>query len=119
MPAEIRKGRLLLSERPVWTEYPIPLYGIPDEVYLVSGDALVLVDTKVRPLPVVSVRDAVQLSVYRAILSYTQDALFRGRVSQPYGYIRFSWNGSIRYVRVQLYSVAIVMRLALAYARTR
>lgn len=118
MPAEIRKGKLLLSERPVWAGYPMPLYGIPDQVYLVPGDALVVVDTKVRTRPVPSMRDVVQLSVYRTILTYTQHPLLRGTPSRSYGYVRFSWDGVTRYVRVQLYSVDAVMRLALAYART-
>lgn len=115
IPAEIRRGRLLLSERPVWSEYPIPLYGIPDQVYEVAGSSLLVVDTKVRPRPAVSIRDAVQLSVYRAILTYTRHPLFKGRTTQPYGYLRFCWNGCVRYMRLQLYSVDAVMRLALAY----
>lgn len=120
MPAELAAGRLLLSESPVWTVYPIPLYGIPDQVYATPDGALVPVDTKVRLRDSVSVRDIVQLSVYRTIFAYTDHPLLRGRSIRPYGYLRFSSHGRVRYVRVTLYSIATVMRLSGVYvARAR
>lgn len=115
MPAELAAGRLLLSERPVWTVYPIPLYGIPDQVYATPDGALVPVDTKARLRGSVSVRDIVQLSVYRAVFAYTDHPLLRGRSIRSYGYIRFARGGHVRYVRVTLYSIEAVMKLSVAY----
>lgn len=117
MPAEIADGRLLMSERPVWTAYPVPLYGIPDQVYATPDRAIVPVDTKTRCKPSVSVRDIVQLSVYRAIFTYTDHPLFRRRPTRPYGYLRFAWNGRAKYVRVQLYATEVVMNLSIGYLR--
>lgn len=115
MPIEIHSGRLLLCERPIWTLYPIPLYGIPDQVYVIPDGDLLVVDTKTRPKLAISVRDAVQLSVYRAILVYTRHPLLGGRAVRPYGYVRLCWKGRVNYVRVQLYAVDAILTLALAY----
>lgn len=115
MPAELATGRLLLSERPVWTAYPIPLYGIPDQVYMTPDGALVPVDTKSRRRASSSVRDVVQLSVYRAIFAYTDHPLLRGRSVRPYGYLRLARDGCVRYVRVTLYPIATVIKLSVDY----
>ena len=115
MPIEIHSGRLLLCESPIWTLYPIPLYGIPDQVYVTTDGELLVVDTKTRPELAISLRDAVQLSVYRAILVYTRHPLLRWRAVRPYGYVRLCWKGRVNYVRVQLYAVDAILTLALAY----
>lgn len=119
MPAELADGRLLLSERPISMTYPVPLYGIPDQVYATPDEALVAVDTKVRNTPSATVRDVVQLSVYRTIFMYTDHPQLRNRSIRPYGYLRFASSGRVRYVRVTLHSSEAVMNLAIAYARAR
>ncbi len=63
MPAELANGRLALSEREVRTSVPVPLRGVPDQVFLSDAGVLVPVDTKTRRLPLVFMRDVVQLSV--------------------------------------------------------
>lgn len=117
MPAEIADGRLLLSESPVWSEYPIALYGIPDQVYVTPDGALVSVDTKTRAKRFVTVRDVVQLSVYRTIFIYTGHPQLKGRSTRPYGYLRIVSDGRTDYVRVRLYVAEIIMKLAITYLR--
>lgn len=61
MPAELVRGRLLLSQEEVRTNRPVPLLGRPDQVFVADSGLLVAVDTKNRRWPQVFVADIVQL----------------------------------------------------------
>lgn len=83
--------RLLMTERQIDTDLPVPLTGVPDEVYVGNRGELIPVETKTRRQPRVYLTDIVQLSVYRTILRHSRDpglpARWRRRVSH-YGYVR-------------------------------
>ena len=71
MPAELARGRFVLSEGEARTNLPVPLMGSPDRVFLSDARLLVAVDTKNRRWPRVLVSDIVQLSIYGMILNFT------------------------------------------------
>lgn len=119
MPLELRTAELLLSECPVWTYTPLPLHGVPDQVYEALNGDLIVVDTKARRAPRVYLSDIVQLSVYGVILRHTRFAPVASRTVRPYGYVRCRGNQSVHYVRAQLLSEADVIAFALRYLSTR
>jgi hypothetical protein len=111
MPLELRLATLVMSESAIRTQLPIPLHGIPDQVFRTWTGKLVPVDTKLRQFAKVHTSDIIQLSVYRVILRHSQQ--------QPvahYGYVRVVTKRSdgttrARYVRRRLMSERAVIAL--------
>ncbi|MDR6775685.1 hypothetical protein [Azospirillum sp. BE72] len=111
MPAELARGRLVLSEEEVRTNLPVPLLGRPDQVFMSDAGLLVPVDTKTRRLPRVFVSDIVQLSVYGTILNFTTDPRFAGRDVAAHGYVRMPTLAGVAWARVALLKPAAVVEL--------
>lgn len=108
-PEEIRDGVLLLSERQLKCELPVPLSGRVDQVYACGPDRiLVPVDTKRRGRARVEAEDIVQLSVYATLL---RNSLMNVEVANR-GYVR--WVGPrevVRYLPARLLDDAGVARI--------
>lgn len=69
MPAELSEGQLIRSEHYIRTEVPRKMHGTLDQLYRVLSGLHVLVDSKTRDKHQVFMKDIVQVSVYRVILS--------------------------------------------------
>lgn len=109
MPLVLRLAKLVMSESAIRTQQPIPLHGIPDQLFRTWTGKLVPVDTKLRQVPQVHTSDIVQLSVYRVILRHSQQ-----HPVAHYGYVRIVTkraNGTTRtrYVRRRLMSERAVV----------
>jgi len=88
----------------IYTDYPIPLQGIPDQVYRRKADKkLIVVDTKARKSFKVYPADKLQLSIYAYILHYGYNLPV-----ENYGYIRLEKQGLVRYVKTKLHSFSYV-----------
>ncbi|MBB3267662.1 hypothetical protein FHW79_005327 [Azospirillum sp. OGB3] len=111
MPAELARGRLVLSEEEVRTNLPVPLLGRPDQVFMSDAGLLVPVDTKTRRLPRVFLSDIVQLSVYGTILNFTTDPRVAGQDVAAYGYIRMPTLYGVVWARVALLKPSAVVEL--------
>ncbi len=119
MPEELRTARLLFSEQPLWAHKPIPLYGVPDQVYLTRDNELVLVDTKNRSRPRVTLKDVVQLSVYLVILRYARHPAIVGRAARPYAYVRCETHGKVQYLAVRLLTTEQILHFVRIYLRSK
>lgn len=119
MPEELRTARLLFSEQPLWAHKPVPLYGVPDQVYLTHDRELVLVDTKNRSRPRVTLKDVVQLSVYLVILRYARHPAIVGRAARPYAYVRCETNGKVQYLAVRLLNTEQILHFVRIYLRSK
>lgn len=119
MPGELRTAELVLSECPIWTYTPLPLQGVPDQVYEALNGDLILVDTKNRRVPRVYFSDIVQLSVYRLILRHTRFAPVAGRSVRGYAYVRCQWGRAVQYLPAQLLADEQVLAFALRYLEAR
>ncbi|PXX95941.1 PD-(D/E)XK nuclease family protein [Halomonas sp. LBP4] len=88
MPRELQLGKLVMSESPISTQYPVALHGTPDQVFLNHKGVLVPVDTKLRRDARTTGADRLQLSVYATILAHT-----RSEPVASYGYVRVVTSG--------------------------
>jgi len=111
MPADLRGGRLVLSEQDIRTRLPVPLHGRPDQVFASAEGLLVVTDTKARLVPRVTWPDVLQLSVYGTILAFTDDPRAAGMRVAAHGYIRFPTPGGVVWARVPLLRPATVVEL--------
>lgn len=87
MPAEIANGRLVLSERRLSTNRPIPLIARVDQVFLVEG-RLVPVETKTRFLREVFDYDRIELGVQAVVLAHAKVPELRGYPVADYAFVR-------------------------------
>lgn len=116
-PAELAHARLIMSEQDVYTDYPRPLAGRPDEVYRHPNGELIPVETKTRSRTVVRAEDRVQLSVYAVLLRHSSHRQLpgtpgkRGRQVASYGYVRIVTPEGTCWRKVALMSEADVVRL--------
>ncbi|WP_143502071.1 PD-(D/E)XK nuclease family protein [Pseudomonas sp. Irchel 3E13] len=111
LPDALRGGRVVLSERDLATEIPVPLHGRGDQVFLVNG-WLVPVDTKRRRREMVYMKDVIQLSVYAFILARQSQALFgRNLPVSGTGYIRIAGPSRTIYKPVALLNSAQIISL--------
>lgn len=111
LPDALRGGRVVLSERDLATEIPVPLHGRGDQVFLANG-WLVPVDTKRRKSESVYMKDVIQLSVYAFILARQSQSLFgRNLPVSGTGFIRISNSMRTIYKPVTLLSSAQVISL--------
>jgi hypothetical protein len=109
MPWELRRAALFASEQPLQCETPVPLSGIPDQIYRTLFGRLILVDSKTRSRAVVYEADIVQLSVYRMIIENTSQAPFAGRRVKTHAYIRLSTPEEVCYQRVSLLDNTVII----------
>ncbi|WP_207461290.1 PD-(D/E)XK nuclease family protein [Azospirillum sp. SYSU D00513] len=117
LPQELRTASLLLSEQEIRTHLPVPLHGIPDQVFLTAEGLMVVVDTKTRPLARVRFSDVVQLSTYALILASTTDPRLAHRRVAAHGYVRLVSGVDVRYERVALLPAAEVVGIWCDYWR--
>lgn len=116
-PADLAHARLVMSEQDVYTDYPRPLTGRPDEVYRRPNGDLIPVETKTRSRVVVHAEDWVQLSVYAVLLRRSNHRQLpgtpgrRGRPVASYGYVRIVTPEGTCWRKVALMSEADVVRL--------
>lgn len=112
MPAEIATARLVLSERRLSTNRPIPLVARVDQVFLVDG-RLVPVETKTRFLREVFLYDRIELAVQAVVLTYARPAELRAYPVADYGYVRLVRpDGTVVYRRTDLPGEQQVVALA-------
>lgn len=104
MPMELRTAELLMSEEKIFSQKPIPLVMIPDQVYLIRNEDLVIVDTKCRKNRIVTDKERLQFSLYRMGLQNTRHPKLRGLNVRPYGYVRFVVNGRVSYTKVDTFT---------------
>lgn len=102
MPRELRWASLFASEQAINCETPVPLNGIPDQIYQTLFGQLVVVDNKTRNREVVYDSDILQLSTYRLILKNTTQTEFAGHRIRSHGYVRLSTPEKIHYERIVL-----------------
>ena len=111
LPEQLRGAQVVLSERNLSTEIPVPLHGRGDQVFLARG-WLVAVDTKRRKIARVYMKDVIQLSVYAFILARQSTALFG--VNYPVsatGFVRCVTPRGTEYKPVQLLNSSQVISL--------
>jgi len=114
-PQELRTARLVLSEYPIGCSRPVPLHGKPDRVYEALNGDLIVVETRLRIKPRPTLRDLVQLSIYRAILLHCDlEPLAKVRV-RDYGYVECAIGGLSRYVALTLLPPATIFAWAARY----
>lgn len=113
-PAHLAK--LVMAERDVFTDYPVPLAGRPDEIHRSKDKLLVPVDTKTRRRPAVYLSDVIQLSTYAVLLAHgsysrTPRRLLRKRRVAGYGYVRCVTPAGTRWRRTELLTEAEIVQL--------
>lgn len=122
-PLVLRRSRVALSECDVRTDFPWPLYGRVDQVFVDDARATaILVDTKSRSRRVTYQSDVIQLSVYRVIIDRQSERYLGGRyrVSST-GYIRIPGRVSREddYIAVELLPTSEVVALAVRHSALR
>jgi hypothetical protein len=103
MPAELSEGQLIRSEHYIRTEVPRKMHGTLDQLYRVLSGLHVLVDSKTRDKHQVFMKDIVQVSVYRVILSRI------GLKMADYAYFRVVTPDGIEYLKRKLLDEAQVI----------
>lgn len=111
LPDVLRGAQVVLSERDLYTEIPVPLHGRADQVFL-AQKWLVVVDTKRRKAGRVYAKDVIQLSVYAFILARQTTALFGSNYPvASKGFIRLVTPHGTEYRPVQLLNSSQVISL--------
>lgn len=111
LPPLLQGAHLLLSERKIATDVPVPLHGQVDQVFLARG-WLILVDTKRRKQARVFAQNVIQLSVYATILA-RQASVFAGQ-NYPVAstaFIRCVTPHGTTYIEVSLLSTREIIAL--------
>lgn len=112
MPAEIASARLVLSERRLSTNRPIPLVARVDQVFLVHGQ-LVPVETKTRFLREVYDYDRIELGVQAVVLRHANVVGLRDYPVADYGFVRLVRpDGTVAYRRTSFPDEQQVIALA-------
>lgn len=112
MPREIASARLMLSERRLSTNRPIPLIARVDQVFLVQG-RLVPVETKTRFLREVFDYDRIELGVQAVVLRHAKEPGLRDYPVADYGYVRLVRpDGSVAYRRTSFPDESQIIALA-------
>lgn len=123
MPPLLRESRILLSEADVSTDFPWPLHGRLDQLFLYERlDTGLLVDTKSRKAHRIYFSDVIQLSVYKVIIERRAlHYLGRKLIIHPTGYVRFPGviSADDVYVGTPLLSAAQVVQLARRHEQLR
>lgn len=111
LPSELVGAELQGSEGKLAITRPVPMEGRIDQLYRTERGRYLIVDTKKRYRPRVKAEDVVQLSCYRFMLNYAP-MMCRcvGRL-EPFGYVRCEGSGRVAYLKVQLLSDEVVVRL--------
>ncbi|WP_093256591.1 MULTISPECIES: PD-(D/E)XK nuclease family protein [unclassified Pseudomonas] len=111
IPPPLRGGQVVLSERDIETDVPVPMHGRVDQVFL-AGGWLVVVDTKRRAAARVYLKDVIQLSVYAAILSrQSQTVLGSNWPVASEGYVRLVTPQGVTYTAVRLLPSSVIISL--------
>lgn len=87
MPPEVAGGRLVLSEETIRAKRVAKIVAKPDQVYLSTNDALVLVENKTRERNVVYDSDRVELSVQAFALRHGRGETLKRYSVADYGYV--------------------------------
>lgn len=103
MPTELADGQLIRSEHYIRTEVPRKMHGTLDQLYRVLSGLHVLVDSKTRDKHQVFLKDIVQVSVYRVILSRI------GLKMADYAYFRVVTPEGVEYLKRKLLDEAQVI----------
>jgi hypothetical protein len=112
MPAELATARLVLSEKRLTTNRPVPLVARMDQVFLVQG-RLVPVETKTRFLRQVYEADRIQLGVQAVVLRHAKHRSTAGHPVANYGYVRLVRpDGTVSYQHTPLPDETEVVSLA-------
>lgn len=112
MPAEIASAPLVMSERRLSTNRPIPLIARVDQVFLIEG-RLVPVETKTRFLREVFDYDRIELGVQAVVLRHANVPGLRDYPVADYGYVRLVRpDGSVAYRRTSFPDEQQVIALA-------
>ena len=96
MPTELSDGQLIRSEYYIRTEVPRKMHGTLDQLYRVMSGLHVLVDSKTRDKHQVFLKDIVQVSVYRVILTRI------GMKMADYAYFRVVTPDGVQYIKRNL-----------------
>lgn len=103
MPTELSDGQLIRSEYYIRTEVPRKMHGTLDQLYRVMSGLHVLVDSKTRDKHQVFLKDIVQVSVYRVILTRI------GMKMADYAYFRVVTPDGVQYIKRNLLNEAQVI----------
>ncbi len=104
MPEELQQSRLIASEQDFSARFPRPMHGKPDQVFLLRGRVLTVLETKNHESGRIFDSDIVQLSVYACILRNSWWRRFRLYKMADHGYIRLVSKGLVKYIRVDFLS---------------
>ena len=101
-PSVLDGATVILRKQRIAIAAPFALHGEPDVVYLTRRGTVILREDKAGFEHAAA--DRIQLSVYGALLRNCRHPDLKGRVVEPYGFIRYGTPGrtKVRWRRVQL-----------------